>query len=216
MDFITLLDKAKSLGLSGDAAQEFVTKLLHESAERELRVASRETEKYKLELEEREKEREHELAVLAAKSNPNYNRAAVVANPPISLPKIPPFDEKVDEIDMYIDRFEKLASFHKWEKDKHATMLGTLLRGKALKVYCGLSPSLAENFSELKKALLNAFHINHNVYRKRFRESVIQQDEGFVQFSCRLGQNFDKWVSLSAVGETYESLRAVVLNLFWQ
>ena len=193
MDFISLLDKAKTLGFSGEEAKEFISRMMADISERDMRAAAREAEKVKLEREEREKEREerekerqHELAVISAKTNPEYTEA-VTHGPPLSLPKIPPFDEKVDEIDLYIDRFEKLASFHKWEENTYATMLGTLLRGKALKVYCSLSPSLADNFGELKKALLNAFHINYNVYRKRFRESVIQNDESFVQFNCRLG-----------------------------
>ena len=225
MDFISLLDKAKTLGFSGEEAKEFISRMMADISERDMRAAAREAEKVKLEREEREKEREerekereerekerqHELAVISAKTNPEYTEA-VTHGPPLSLPKIPPFDEKVDEIDLYIDRFEKLASFHKWEENTYATMLGTLLRGKALKVYCSLSPSLADNFGELKKALLNAFHINYNVYRKRFRESVIQNDESFVQFNCRLGQNFDKWISSSDVEKNYEGLRDFMIS----
>ncbi|XP_068245439.1 uncharacterized protein [Palaemon carinicauda] len=124
-----------------------------------------------------------------------------------SLPKIPPFDETVDEIDLYIDRFERLAKFYKWKEEDYSMLLGTLLRGRALKIYCSLSSDIVNNFVSLKKALLKAFHINSNVYRRKFRDSIIDTDESFVQFNCKLGQYFDKWLELANVEKNYESVR---------
>ena len=180
-----------------------------------------EFEKEKLAAEREEREREllvekerqkHELEILRLKSTPEYKPDGGSSNFKSSLPKIPPFDENVDEIDMYIDRFERLAKFHKWEEDQYASLLGSLLRGKALKVYCNLSSDIVDNFDELKSALLKAFKVNANVYRKRFREESILTDESFVQLRCRLGQYFDKWVELSSVEHNFEDLRDLMIR----
>lgn len=225
MDVNKLLDQAIRLGYEGEVAERFVAKQIRdyeeredraiarekererEQAEREKEQAKLEKEKIRLESEEAEKARKHELEVLKLKSDPNYNSSPADNLPKSSLPKIPPFDDQVDEIDLYIDRFEKLAKFHKWEKDQYSFLLGTLLRGKALKIYCNLSPQVADDYDELKKALLKAFKVNSNVYRKRFREVTILPDECFVQLCCRLGQYFDKWVELSKIPKSYEKIR---------
>ena len=119
----------------------------------ELEREKLEFEKEKLAVKKEEREREllvererqkHELEILRLKSTPEYKPDGGSSNFKSSLPKIPPFDENVDEIDLYIDRFERLAKFHKWEEDQYASLLGSLLRGKALKVYCNLSSDIVE------------------------------------------------------------------------
>ena len=224
MDVNQLLDKAIKLGYKGEEAEEFVERLVKEQEARDERAANREMEREKerlrlekerlhlekekreIEHEEREKQRKHELEVLKLRSQTSHSLSSDTSLVK-SLPKIPPFDDSVDEIDMYIERFEKIARFHGWGENNYVTLLGTLLRGKALKVYCNLSSDILSNYEEFKKALLKAFKVNSNVYRKRFREESILPDESFVQLNCRLGQYFDKWLELSEVGKDYDSVR---------
>ena len=188
-----------------------------EKAEEEKRKKEEERSKkeeraYEMELFEREEkrkkeEREHEMELVKLKLSAGDSGIFSEDKRMVkSLPKIPPFNEDIDEVDLYIQRFEKLAVFHKWEKTEYATLLGTLLRGKALKVYCGLAPSVADNYEELKSALLKAFQVNPNNYRKKFRESTIEQGESYVQLICRMRQYYDKWLELSEVLSTYEQV----------
>ncbi|XP_066988385.1 reticulocyte-binding protein homolog 2a-like [Macrobrachium rosenbergii] len=157
----------------------------------------------KREQEEKEEIRKHELAKAALRSS---GASSGISGDIKTLPKIPPFDEKIDEIDVYMDRFEKLAVFHQWDSADYGILLGTLLRGRALKVYCGLDPAIASNYDELKLALLKAFQVNPQVYRKKFREGYIESNESFVQYSHRLRQNFDKWLQLVNVIKSYEDV----------
>ncbi|XP_068250799.1 uncharacterized protein [Palaemon carinicauda] len=220
MDVKPLIDSAIKLGLTGTQIDEFVHRQLKlqieydeirkkADEEREERVAKRELDKLERERKKADEERKHELGLLKLKSSPDYTPDPNPIVDPLrsSLPKIPPFDETVDEIDLYIDRFERLAKFYKWKEDDYSMLLGTLLRGRALKIYCSLSSDIVNNFVSLKKALLKAFHINSNVYRRKFRDSIIDTDESFVQFNCKLGQYFDKWLELANVEKNYESVR---------
>ncbi|XP_068210592.1 uncharacterized protein [Palaemon carinicauda] len=220
MDVKPLIDSAIKQGLTGTQIDEFVHRQLKlqieydeirkkADEEREERVAKRELDKLERERKKADEERKHELELLKLKSSPDYTPDPNPIVDPLrsSLPKIPPFDETVDEIDLYIDRFERLAKFYKWKEDDYSMLLGTLLRGRALKIYCSLSSDIVNNFVSLKKALLKAFHINSNVYRRKFRDYIIDTDESFVQFNCKLGQYFDKWLELANVEKNYESVR---------
>ena len=184
-----------------------------ERAEREKERLEKEKErKFKLdlaqrEIEEREEERKHEIELAKIKSTAVGGSGFADDSKLVkSLPKIPPFNEDVDEIDTYIQRFEKLAVFYKWETEDYPILLGTLLRGKALKAYCNLAPEVANNYDELKSALLKYFQVNPNAYRKKFRDSVLESGESYVQLVCRMRQYFDRWLQLSEVSEDFESV----------
>ena len=221
MDLSSLLDKAIQLGFEPDRAEKFVERQMAAMHDREDRVFEREEKKRKEddrirleelaekekqrqhEFAEKEKQREHELAMAKIKAG---NPTPSVDNILQSLPKIPPFNDSVDEIDVYLQRFEKLALFHKWDKDKYAYLLGTLLRGKALKIYCGLAQDIANDYDKLKSALLKAFQVNPNDFRKKFRECEIEPGESYVQMICRMRQYFDKWLELSNIGSSYNDV----------
>ena len=159
------------------------------------------------EIEEREEERKHELELAKIKASTGGGSGFADDSKLVkSLPKIPPFNEEEDEIDTYIQRFEKLAVFYKWEADDYPILLGTLLRGKALKAYCNLAPDVANNYDELKSALLKYFQVNPNAYRKKFRDSVLESGESYVQLVCRMRQYFDRWLQLSEIQDDYESV----------
>ena len=53
-------------------------------------------------------------------------------------PRMPHYVEGKDDIDAYLQRFERFAELCKWEKDDWALHLSTLLSGKALEVYARL------------------------------------------------------------------------------
>ncbi|XP_068250718.1 uncharacterized protein [Palaemon carinicauda] len=218
MDLDDLMDKAIKLGMKTAEAEEFIAKqqaredILAEREEKRFQLELAEKEKdriFKLECLEREREEKEEVRKHELAKSELRNRGAiggVDSKNVISSPKIPPFDEKIDEIDVYMNRFEKLAEYHKWGQNDYGTMLGTLLRGRALIVYCELDPAIARNYQELKAALLKAFQVNPQVYRKKFREGYIETNESFVQYSYRSRQNFDKWLQLADVNKSYDDV----------
>ena len=87
-----------------------------------------------------------------------------------------------------------------------------MLRGKALKVYVSLPPDVADDYESLKKALLQAFQVDANAYRKLFRSMKVQGDEPYVHFLARLEQVLGRWLILAEVGKSYDELHAFVIR----
>ena len=50
-------------------------------------------------------------------------------------PKLPKFEEGKDDMDVYIELFERVASSQGWDQATWAISLSSLLTGKGLEVY---------------------------------------------------------------------------------
>nr|XP_027212065.1 uncharacterized protein LOC113805282 [Penaeus vannamei] len=64
-----------------------------------------------------------------------------------------------DDIDAYLQRFERFATSAGWPEDIWAISLASLLQGRALDIYHQLSQTDAGNYSELKSALLRGLTV---------------------------------------------------------
>ena len=69
--------------------------------------------------------------------------------------RLPVFHDDKDDLDAYIERFERFATTHHWPRESWASSLSALITRKALEVYSRLSTDAADDFDVLKKALLD-------------------------------------------------------------
>ena len=90
-----------------------------------------------------------------------------------TLPKLPAFRDKTDDIDSYLFRFETHATALKWDRTHWVTYLSALLEGTALTLFHSLSDTEdgTVTYEQLKSALLKKFQCTPEGFRKRFRES---------------------------------------------
>ena len=96
-------------------------------------------------------------------------------------PKIPAFIEEKDDIDAFLQRFERFAELNKWPATDWSLHLSALLRGKALEVYARLPAEDAKNYEQLKEALLRRYELsadgsegnstNHDAKKKKQLQS---------------------------------------------
>ena len=211
------------LGQASDMTVADIKELIASIDERNERAAKREEARLEREREhdaqerekdaqEREKERAHQIALASLKSGhgsaarPESEDESDEGNSRSPRPKIPPFSDNVDEMDAYLQRFEKLAKIYKWKESDYAVHLGTLLRGKALKTYVSLPQEVSEDYEQLKKALLLAYHVDADSYRRKFRESRVGDNESYIQLALRMEQYLDRWITLSDTDKGYEPL----------
>ena len=131
---------------------------------------------------------------------------------PVRGPKLPAFDETKDNIDAYIQRFERYAVSQHWNRKNWGAHLSALLKGKALDVFVRLPPEKALEFDELKNALMKRFDMTEDGFRKKFRSSRPDGSETFLQFSCRLDSYLERWIELSKTNKTYEGLKDLFLR----
>ncbi|XP_037774920.1 uncharacterized protein LOC119571901 [Penaeus monodon] len=121
---------------------------------------------------------------------------------------MPKFDDGKDDIDDYLRRFEKLACLQGWDSHNFYVYLGSLLGGKALKIYVSLPDDVLVNYELLKDALLKGYNVDVDVdsYRKKFKESKVGENETYVQLMSRLIRYLDNWLTMSDVTKNYEEL----------
>ena len=101
-------------------------------------------------------------------------------------PKLPSFVDGKDDLDAYLQRFERFATTAKWDKAGWATKLSALLSGRALDVYSRLSEEAASDYGKMKIALMKRYDLTEDRYRRKFRVSTPESDESPDQFMVRL------------------------------
>ena len=222
-DLEKLMETGEKLGLKGEELLSFVKSErerleMSEKEKYEREERSKEREMRKLELEREEKERE--MRKLELEVEVERVRAGAVTQSKASngresiakLPKLPNFNEKLDNIDAYLRRFERFAETAGWDRRQWATHLSALLTGTALDVYSRLPVDDAVKYDALKENLLKRFHLTEEGFRDKFRQSRLENWETSAQFVIRLGDYLHNWMDQAKVPVDYGGLRDLILR----
>ena len=126
-----LVELAKEAGLEGTELSNFLRDERTRQREREKeerereekeREHHREREKAESDALQREAERRHEIELARLRVEDNVLNRSGQAERNIgsmgSVPKLPSFDEKMDDIDAYLYRFEGYATMQGWPKER--------------------------------------------------------------------------------------------------
>ena len=154
-----------------------------------------ELQRLKLQTEEAKKDQEEE-------NEENEGHTSYKA----TRPKIPAFIEEKDDIDAFLQRFERFAELNKWPETDWSLHLSALLRGQALEVYARLPAEDAKDYKQLKEALLRRYELSADGFRRKFYESRREDKETASEFLCRTSRYLQRWIQLSKAEETYEGL----------
>ena len=121
---------------------------------------------------------------------------------------VPPFNES--DVDKYFLHFEKVAVQCQWPKEHWAIMLQSVLTGKAQQVYAALSVEDSANFDKVKDAILKAFELVPETYRKLFRNCKKKDECTYIEFAQQKEMLFDRWCKSRNVN-SIEKLRQLIL-----
>lgn len=206
MDAEKLIGLGKELGLTGKALQQWMDEERSRERERcsQEREAAKEDHARELEWQAGERQllelwlRMQELqqpsqAVTADSSDREASNQGFRS--PHKL--ITAFNEARDELDAYIQRFERVARDQGWPSDKWALSLSLCLTGEALTVVGRMSAEDVTDFAKLKATLLQRFQFTEEGYRIKFREAKPDNGETGRQFAGRLLGYFDHWQELA-------------------
>ena len=194
---LELRQQAEELGI--DDVPKFISE--QQSFFRDVRAADRLNRLKTLELENAEKDsaRRHALALEREKGRDgggeqNLRRFNVPG------PSLPIYTDQ-DEITSYLVRFERIAKLLTIPDADLAIHLGSLLSGRALDIYTGLSCDITEDYPTLKQALLSGFNRTPDYYRSQFKSLRILPDENYEQFVFRLGRTLRLWIESFEIAE---------------
>ncbi|KAH6927821.1 hypothetical protein HPB50_008961 [Hyalomma asiaticum] len=196
----TLVELGKKMGLSGEALLAGVSaeKKKCATSERKTGEAHRAArEDHEREMARMEVERalleERRRVAEAQRSSMNCTEDTVGAGPSFRSPHkmIPPYNEGRDELDAYIQRFERVATIQGWQTDKWAFSLSLCLTGEALTVEGRMSVEDSMDYTMLKQTLLQRFQYAEEGYRSKFRDAQAENAETGRQPAGSLWGYFD-------------------------
>ena len=156
--------------------------------------------------------REHELALARLGQGRNNTERAEVREDRAKAPKLPSFVDGKDDLDAYLQRFERFATTAKWEKTGWASKLSALLSGRALEVYSRSSEEAAQYYDRVKLALMKRYDLTEGGYRRKFRASKPEVDESPEQFIVRLDRYLLLWLELSHTKRSFEGLKDLIVK----
>ncbi|XP_064463126.1 uncharacterized protein LOC135374051 [Ornithodoros turicata] len=228
-----LIAMGKNLGFEGKELQEWVK--VERDRAREDRAAERERRKEEAEATERlrrleleaakedferkmmQLEKEKELLLLKAENsnrggteNPHMDSIKFHGLSPHKL--LPPFDDRKDDLDAYLVRFEKVAEGQKWARDQWASALSICLTGEALAVYGRMSPADCVDYDKIKQALLHRFRLTEDGFREKFRDATPKDGETVSQYIARLENYWERWMELSGTKKDYNEVKRLLLK----
>ena len=184
-----IIDMARELGYEGQELRDFIS-----------RQQDRDLEKFKIEAEREIAMKKLELESLSHSGGPKSTESNA------RFPKLPYFDEKTDQMDSYLTRFESYATACKWDPAMWALYLSALLKGRALEVFVRLSKDDQSDYEQIREALLNNFNLTERQFKRKFRESRPEKSETFRQFSSRMASYLEKWLAMAKVEKTFEAV----------
>ena len=130
--------------------------------ERENDVTARNRQKGEKKAEIKKEADERQLNILKAKAELSGKEKAE-SNKSTGVkalrPKLPKFDEEKDDMDAFLERFERFASNQGWPEGIWAVSLSPLLTGKGLQVYSSMPSDQASDYEKLKKAILKRYQL---------------------------------------------------------
>ena len=199
-------------GLQGKELLEFVCSE-REKLKKDKERLDRDERVYQLELRRQEREKlelqaKYETAKRESVSSDSHTGARSKAR----APKLPFFDENQDDLDAYLQRFERYATSQSWDTDEWSINLSALLKGKALDVYSRLSIDDVSNYEQLKDALLKRFHLTEYGFQVKFRTAKPEHGETAPQFAVRLDNLLCRWIDMAKSKQSYDGLKDLFIR----
>ena len=198
------IELGREMSLEGKELMDFVKE--RENAAREERVQLLELKRNEIRILELKKD----LGVSSKEEGRQDTPTCTFASS--CTPKLPLFKEDVDDLDCYLNRFERYAQQQAWPKETWAVNLSALLTGKALEEYARLNVKDSQSYEKVCEALCKRFHLTEDGFRKKLRNARPEKDENPEQFLGRLENIFVRWTSLAKVGKSFDQLKTLIIQ----
>lgn len=125
---------------------------------------------------------------------------------------LPRFNDR--DPDVFFSLFESLAEDRGWNDAERTLLLQSVLEGKAQEAFISLSSENRKNYKIVKEAVLKAYELVPEAYRRRFRGWRKDDRKTHVEVARELTSHFNRWCTSLCVS-TFEGLsNLIVLEQF--
>uniref|UniRef100_A0A8C5PP86 Gypsy retrotransposon integrase-like protein 1 n=1 Tax=Leptobrachium leishanense TaxID=445787 RepID=A0A8C5PP86_9ANUR len=160
---------------------------------------------------EREKVRDHELRLAEVQgqrdSSPRSDRST---GRKVPFQAFKEFRETEDEIESYLQDFERLCQVHEVHRADWVRILACKLTGRAAEAYRTVPDEEATNYTHVKQALLSRFAVTPEASRAKFRNSRRPNGATHVEWAHRLQRDLRTWF-LGSKAETVPDITQLLL-----
>ena len=115
-----------------------------------------------------------------------------------------------EDIQMYIESFERIAENQNWDNDDKVGQLIGKLTGNAREAFVLMDKEEAKSFEKVKEAIFARYNLNNHAYRKKFREHDKVEKDSFTEYGNQLCRNFDRWLTSENV-TSFRELRELII-----
>ena len=115
-----------------------------------------------------------------------------------------------EDIQMYIESFERIAENQNWDNDDKVGQLIGKLTGNAREAFVLMDKEDAKSFEKVKEAIFARYNLNNHAYRKKFRDHDKVDKDSFTEYGNQLCRNFDRWVMSENV-TSFRELRELII-----
>ena len=105
--------------------------------------------------------------------------------------------------------FEKAAVINEWPENRWAAILHATLTDRGLNVFSELPVDDCSDYTKLKAALLDAYHVVPEVHRSRFRNLNKQGNEIYSVFAFTLSLHFKRSFEGDKAFDNMEQLQEI-------
>ena len=110
---------------------------------------------------------------------------------------MPPFDRKTEDIDEYINQFERFAGTQQLPNHYLVTNLLALLPSTVRGVCNSMANDQRDVFEDVKRVLLQHYKLSSESFLKLFMGTSKKDEETHLQFHERLKVIFNKWLHMA-------------------
>jgi len=100
----------------------------------------------------------------------------------------------------------------RWNRADWALYLSALLKSVALDVYSMLPADQANNYDQLKAALLKRYLLSADGFKRRFRRAKPESGKTRTQFLTRIGNYLQRWIELTNAEKCFDGLKTLMIQ----
>ena len=180
--------------------------------EKEERRLAMEKEERRLEMELKNQQEMRKLELESERLRYEQERHTMSTTKSVGKPKLPYFNDKVDNIESYLYKFELHAEAMAWPKDTWASNIAILLQGKALDYFREMPREQIRDYDRVKQNLLRRFVYTEDSFREKFRSARCEKTEDTEAFAVRLSSYFHRWIEMAECEGSLEKMTDLMLR----
>ncbi|XP_069169545.1 uncharacterized protein [Procambarus clarkii] len=132
-------------------------------------------------------------------------------NNPIRMNKyieLPKFNEEDPEV--FFAHFYKIAISMNWPRDQWVAIMQSQFKGRSQEVFTSLPDSHSFDYDFVKKSILNAYQLNPEAHRQRFRNLRRTSDQTIADFTRQKTKFCNRWLKSLPVTD-FDALKNLLI-----